>query len=155
MEEDLTIEMRLITLNFRRKDEQFLIVHEHEDIVRKELARSKASQKNKGMHNQQRRQQNKQEEIEQKIPRKTTLHTRKTNSNTEQVVVVEDENRCLFILELGVRLRFGEERLSAIAYYDWDEKINVKAVFDAAIKAVLQPLKPKKQKKKLNICFVL
>ncbi|KAK3195248.1 hypothetical protein Dsin_026558 [Dipteronia sinensis] len=50
-----------------------------------------------------------------------------------------------------------KKQIGALAYVECSSKTqqHVKAVFDAAIKAVLQPPKLKKQKKKLRICFVL
>ncbi|KAG5538768.1 hypothetical protein RHGRI_019351 [Rhododendron griersonianum] len=54
----------------------------------------------------------------------------------------------------------GEElkkQIGAVAYLECSSKtqLNVKAVFDAAIKVVLQPPKPKRQKKKQKICHIL
>lgn len=54
----------------------------------------------------------------------------------------------------------GEElkkQIGAVAYVECCAKTqqNVKAVFDAAIKVVLQPPKPKRQKRKLKVCRVL
>ncbi|KAI8545518.1 hypothetical protein RHMOL_Rhmol07G0045900 [Rhododendron molle] len=54
----------------------------------------------------------------------------------------------------------GEElkkQIGAVAYLECSSKTqqNVKAVFDAAIKVVLQPPKPKRQKKKQKICHIL
>ncbi|KAK0581182.1 hypothetical protein LWI29_011093 [Acer saccharum] len=61
---------------------------------------------------------------------------------------------CIISTEQGQELK---KQIGALAYVECSSKTqqNVKAVFDAAIKAVLQPPKPKKQKKKLRICFVL
>ncbi|KAE9459954.1 hypothetical protein C3L33_08139, partial [Rhododendron williamsianum] len=54
----------------------------------------------------------------------------------------------------------GEElkkQIGAVAYLECSSKTqqNVKAVFDAASKVVLQPPKPKRQKKKQKICHIL
>nr|DAD18299.1 TPA_asm: hypothetical protein HUJ06_019762 [Nelumbo nucifera] len=54
----------------------------------------------------------------------------------------------------------GEElkkQIGAMSYVECSSKTqqNVKAVFDAAIKVVLQPPKPKKQKKRQRLCRVL
>ncbi|KAL5973763.1 Ras-related C3 botulinum toxin substrate 2 [Asimina triloba] len=54
----------------------------------------------------------------------------------------------------------GEElkkQIGALAYVECSAKTqqNVKAVFDAAIKVVLQPPKPKKQKKRPKACRIL
>ncbi|KAA8515819.1 hypothetical protein F0562_018570 [Nyssa sinensis] len=54
----------------------------------------------------------------------------------------------------------GEElkkQIGAVAYLECSSKTqqNVKAVFDAAIKVVLQPPKLKKQKKKQRVCLIL
>ncbi|KAI9181685.1 hypothetical protein LWI28_017526 [Acer negundo] len=61
---------------------------------------------------------------------------------------------CIISTEQGQELK---KQIGALAYVECSSKTqqNVKAVFDAAIKAVLQPPKLKKQKKKLRICFVL
>ncbi|KAK8492828.1 hypothetical protein V6N12_009710 [Hibiscus sabdariffa] len=59
-----------------------------------------------------------------------------------------------FLLVAGLELK---KQIGALAYIECSSKTqqNVKAVFDAAIKVVLQPAKQKKQKKRSSICRVL
>ncbi|KFK37274.1 hypothetical protein AALP_AA4G235800 [Arabis alpina] len=62
---------------------------------------------------------------------------------------------CTISTEQGQELR---KEIGALAYIECSSKTqqNVKAVFDAAIKVVLQPpLKTKKQKRMINFCHVL
>ncbi|GMI95714.1 Arabidopsis RAC-like 9, RHO-RELATED PROTEIN FROM PLANTS 8 [Hibiscus trionum] len=61
---------------------------------------------------------------------------------------------CTISTEQGLELK---KQIGALAYIECSSKTqqNVKAVFDAAIKVVLQPAKQKKQKKRLSICGVL
>ncbi|KAJ4847635.1 Ras- C3 botulinum toxin substrate 2 [Turnera subulata] len=56
--------------------------------------------------------------------------------------------------EQGLELK---KQIGALAYVECSSKTqqNVKAVFDAAIKAVLQPPKLKKQKRKHRVCHIL
>jgi len=50
-----------------------------------------------------------------------------------------------------------KKQIGAAAYIECSSKTqqNVKAVFDAAIKVVLQPPKQKKRRKKQRTCFIL
>ncbi|KAK8284660.1 hypothetical protein V6Z12_D08G175200 [Gossypium hirsutum] len=61
---------------------------------------------------------------------------------------------CTISTEQGLELK---KQIGALAYIECSSKTqqNVKAVFDAAIKVVLQPAKKKKQKKRTGICLVL
>ncbi|XP_021279951.1 rac-like GTP-binding protein 5 isoform X2 [Herrania umbratica] len=61
---------------------------------------------------------------------------------------------CAISTEQGLELK---KQIGALAYIECSSKTqqNVKAVFDAAIKVVLQPPKQKRQKKKSSICRVL
>ncbi|EFH56389.1 hypothetical protein ARALYDRAFT_322132 [Arabidopsis lyrata subsp. lyrata] len=62
---------------------------------------------------------------------------------------------CTISKEQGQELR---KEIGALAYIECSSKtqLNVKAVFDAAIKVVLQPpSKTKKQKRKIGLCHVL
>ncbi|KAJ4727302.1 Rac-like GTP-binding protein [Melia azedarach] len=61
---------------------------------------------------------------------------------------------CTISTEQGQELK---KQIGALAYVECSSKTqqNVKAVFDAAIKVVLQPPKKKKQKRKLSVCSVL
>ncbi|CAE6049838.1 unnamed protein product [Arabidopsis arenosa] len=62
---------------------------------------------------------------------------------------------CTISTEQGQELR---KEIGALAYIECSSKtqLNVKAVFDAAIKVVLQPpSKTKKQKRKIGLCHVL
>ncbi|XP_017969592.1 PREDICTED: rac-like GTP-binding protein RAC2 isoform X1 [Theobroma cacao] len=61
---------------------------------------------------------------------------------------------CTISTEQGLELK---KQIGALAYMECSSKTqqNVKAVFDAAIKVVLQPPKQKRQKKKSRICRVL
>ncbi|PPD76735.1 hypothetical protein GOBAR_DD26338 [Gossypium barbadense] len=56
--------------------------------------------------------------------------------------------------EQGLELN---KQIGALAYIECSSKTqqNVTAVFDAAIKVVLQPAKKKKQNKRTSICLVL
>ncbi|XP_048234706.1 rac-like GTP-binding protein RAC2 isoform X1 [Ricinus communis] len=72
---------------------------------------------------------------------------------------------CTISREQGIELK---KQIGALAYVECSSKTqqvclsslhilikNVKAVFDAAIKAVLQPPKTKKQKRKQRVCHIL
>ncbi|OMO69667.1 Small GTPase superfamily [Corchorus capsularis] len=61
---------------------------------------------------------------------------------------------CTISTEQGNELK---KQIGALAYIECSSKTqqNVKAVFDAAIKVVLQPPKQKKHKKKSSICRIL
>ncbi|KAL9434800.1 hypothetical protein AB3S75_021132 [Citrus x aurantiifolia] len=50
-----------------------------------------------------------------------------------------------------------KKQIGALAYVECSSKTqqNVKTVFDAAIKVILQPPKTKKERKKLRLCYVL
>ncbi|KAH9788747.1 hypothetical protein KPL71_010973 [Citrus sinensis] len=56
--------------------------------------------------------------------------------------------------EQGQKLK---KQIGALAYVECSSKTqqNVKIVFDAAIKVILQPPKTKKERKKLRLCYVL
>ncbi|KAE8677458.1 Rac-like GTP-binding protein 7 [Hibiscus syriacus] len=61
---------------------------------------------------------------------------------------------CTISTEQGLELK---KQIGAVAYIECSSKTqqNVKAVFDAAIKVVLQPAKQRKQKKRASICRIL
>ncbi|KAJ6328309.1 hypothetical protein OIU76_006065 [Salix suchowensis] len=61
---------------------------------------------------------------------------------------------CTISTEQGLEL---QKQIGALAYVECSSKTqqNVKAVFDAAIKAVLQPPKSKKHKRKHRVCQIL
>ncbi|KAA3469479.1 rac-like GTP-binding protein 5 [Gossypium australe] len=71
--------------------------------------------------------------------------------STEQLA---DIISAVIIFRQGLELK---KQIGALAYIECSSKTqqNVKAVFDAAIKVVLQPAKKKKQKKRTGICLVL
>ncbi|KAF8380617.1 hypothetical protein HHK36_028106 [Tetracentron sinense] len=61
---------------------------------------------------------------------------------------------CTISTEQGEELK---KQIGALAYVECSSKTqqNVKAVFDGAIKVVLQPLKSKKQKRRKKVCNIL
>ncbi|KAF8412483.1 hypothetical protein HHK36_000448 [Tetracentron sinense] len=61
---------------------------------------------------------------------------------------------CTISTEQGEELK---KQIGALAYVECSSKTqqNVKAVFDAAIKVVLQPPKLKKQKRRQKVCYIL
>ncbi|KAF9668724.1 hypothetical protein SADUNF_Sadunf14G0033300 [Salix dunnii] len=77
-----------------------------------------------------------------------------TDLREDRQFLLDYPGACTISTEQGLEL---QKQIGALAYVECSSKTqqNVKAVFDAAIKAVLQPPKSKKHKRKHRVCQIL